>query len=261
VVLKPVASTLGRLVRKVERDEDLDSAADAMLRALPAAPDVRRCAAFARAAGLDMGCDPHRQFLAEEFAPGPPRETDGLVFGDRIDVFGVTDQVVSSPPHFYMEGYLFPAPDRDGLAEVSRRALAALGVVDAGFSIEFRGGRVIEVNGRLGEDTGFPDLYAAALGEAPIVTWMRGDDRPSRPRGAHAIAYLNRYAPGTVRRIEAPPGVTAVYEPGERVGTPGTPDYYPHLAWALGSHPSDVRAAYEDARRRVDAARVVVDAS
>ncbi len=262
LVLKPVASTLGRFVRTVERPEDLAGAVAHLLRALPEAPDVRRCASFARTTGLDMGCDPFRQFLAESYAEGAPLETDGLVFGDpsaggTVDLFGVTAQVVTGPPRFYIEGYLFPFDAGSRHDAISRAAIAALGMRETGFSIEFRGETLIEVNGRLGEDAGFPDLFEAALGKPPIRKWLEGDATPSVPRGTHAIAYRNHYAGGTVRSVDCPGGVAPLVAPGHRFEPLDSPAFYPHVACALASHPTDVALAYERARSAVDA--VVLD--
>jgi hypothetical protein len=213
---------------------------------------VLRCRDFAHIAGLDMGCDATRQFLVEEFASGPPLETDGLVFGDRLELFGVTEQVVSKPPFFFVEGYLFPSA-RPPLERTTRSAISALGLRDAGFSIEFRGDAVIEVNGRLGEDDGFPDLFRAALCEYPILRWLRGGTAPvCRAPGGHAIAYANSYRAGIVKHVTPAEGATVVAAAGTRLFAPPHPDVAPHLAWALASHPDGARPAYEAARAVVE---------
>jgi hypothetical protein len=259
IVLKAVASTLGRLVTKVESDADLDAKVAALVAALPHAPDPRRLAAFCRLTGLDPGCDPLSQFLVEEFAPGPPLEADGLVVGDRVDLFGITEQRVRDGPGFYVEAYLFPADEPGRAAQFALAAVAALGLRDTGFSIEFRGDAVIEVNGRLGEDDGFPDLFRAALGGLPLAKWFRRDASPSAPRGRFALGYVNAYEPGVVRSVPSVPGVTVVVEPGRRLARPGTPEYRAHLAWALASHPASSRAALLEARARLQSARFRID--
>ncbi len=215
VILKPVASTLARGVVRVDSPAGLDAAIARMR--LPDLVDVRRLSAFAALAGVDMGCDPTRQFLVEEFVEGLPLEADGLVFGDRIDCFGAMEQVVA--PDFRIEGYLFPA---DAAAAAAEPVVRALGLRDMGFAIEFRGSTVIEVNGRLGEDDGFPDLFHAALGDYPILKWMKGDAAPLAPRARAALAY--------------------------RMGPAGGP---PHAAWELATHPTSSRAAYELARAKL----------
>ncbi|MGH7149498.1 MAG: ATP-grasp domain-containing protein, partial [Planctomycetota bacterium] len=188
LVLKPVASTLSRGILRVDREEEVEEAVARMRTFLPSAPDVARLLDFARVAGLDPGCDPTREFLVEELVEGPALETDGLLFGDRLDLFAATGQVLSPPPRFHLEGYLLPA--REGsLRSRTEAALRAHGLRDAGFSVEFRGEAVIEVNGRLGEDDGFPDLFRAALGTFPILKWIDRDASPSRRRGGHALAY------------------------------------------------------------------------
>jgi hypothetical protein len=256
LVLKPVASTLGRLVRRVDRDGDLDAAVAALRARLGDAPDIRRATDFARLAGLELGCDPTRQFLAESFAEGIPCETDGLLFGEDPDLFGVLEQVVSEDPGFPIEAYLLPASDPGARAETTRAALRALGLADTGFSIEFRGEALIEVNGRLGEDAGFPDLFAAALGEAPILRWLRGHAGPPPGPGGHALAYRNHARGGTVRALCGPSGVRLLAAPGDRLAPPGDPAFAPHLAWALASDPSGARAAFATARRALDGVTV-----
>lgn len=260
VVVKPVASTLGHLVTRVDSADAAAAAVAALRRALPESPHVRRCTEFARIAGLDMGCDATRQFLVEEFADGPPRETDGLVFGDRIDLFGVTEQVLSPPPHFFIEGYLFPVA-APAIEEVSLRALRALGVRDAGFSIEFRGEVLIEVNGRLGEDGGFPELFRAALGRYPVTKWLEGDATPApRARAGHAIAYANWYRDGIVR--SAPPSsadATVLAPEGTTLHAPPHVEMSPHLAYALRSHADGASAAYAAARDAVSRLRFEIE--
>ena len=259
LVLKPVASTLGRLVARVDRDDDLDAAVGRLLAALPSAPDVRRLADFTRLARIDPGCDPLRQFLVESYAEGPPREADGLVVGRRIDLFGVTDQRVHDGPGFYIEAYLFPSEAPGRLPDIARAAVRAVGLEDSGFSIEFRGETVIEVNGRLGEDDGFPDLFHLGLGHYPVLRQILGDDAESRATGHHALAYLNRYARGVVRAVHAPPGTTPLVTPGQRLFAPGESAYRAHVAYALASHPESAGRALDLARARLRDVRVDVD--
>lgn len=250
VVLKPVASTRGRLVRKVEAPSELEAAVAELQARLPNALDILRCQNFADLMSFDMDCDPTRQFLVEEFAEGRPRETDGLIFGDRIDCFGTTEQVVGGAPNFYIEGYKFPVDG--GLEAITERAVRALELRDTGFSIEFRGDTVIEVNGRLGEDAGFPDLFHAALGKYPILKWIEGDARPLTPRGFSAVAYQSRYAPGLVRRTSNQNGAVVLVKPGQRLAAPHTADFNPHLAYALATSPESAEAAYRSARGAVN---------
>jgi hypothetical protein len=253
-----VASTTGVLVVRVDSEAGVDAEVDRMRAALPEARDVLRCRDFAALAGLDMGCDPFRQFLVESYAEGPPRETDGLIAGDEIDLFGVTEQVVGGDPFFYIEGYLFPV-EEEGLREVTAEALRAHGLRDTGFSVEFRGHSVIEVNGRLGEDDGFPELFRAALGEYPILKHVAGRRAASRARGGHALAYASWYRGGVVRSAPQSEGVRVLVREGERLLAQQHPDFDPHLAWALASHPESAREAYASARAAVNALRFVIE--
>jgi hypothetical protein len=252
LVLKPIASTLGRLVTRVDSAEEIAAKVRSLQGRLAAAPDVRRCVSFAGLAGFELECDPFRDFLVEDFADGPPCETDGLVFGERIDCFGATEQVVTSGERgFYIEGYLFPV-SRPDLEALTVRAIRAVGLKDAGFSIEFRGGAVIEINARLGEDDGFPDLFAAGLGQPPILRWIRGDASPVRVAGCHAIAYRNCLEEAVVTSVPRTDAARILARPGRRLFAPPHPDVEPHLAYALRSH-ADARAAYAAARAEVDA--------
>lgn len=254
IVLKPIASTHQRLVTKVDSPEELEEHVQRLKAAIPTALDVVRCNDFARHARLDMDCDPTQEFLAEEFIDAPPLETDGLVFGDQMDMFGVVQQVHTDTPHFFIEGYLFPADnaDRSQLESVSRQALSAIGLTNAGFSIEFRGGVVIEVNGRLGEDEGFPDMFKAAIGKYPILKWIEGDMSPSRPSAPVAVAYKCWYEGGTVESVPASDGAVVLVSAGQCLYAPPHPDILPHLAYALATHPASSREAYKKARAIVD---------
>ncbi len=278
VVLKGVASTMARLVTLVRAEGDVEAAVARLHALLPESTDVARLTAFCRAAGVDPGCDPARDFLVEAYAAGDPVETDGVVAGPEPLTYGCLTQVLSPPPLFYVEGYLLPSDRADEAAFLgtSAAALRALEVRDTGFSIEMRatdaGPRVIEVNGRLGEDDGFGDMFAAATGGDPFLHALELalGERP-RVNPAHgarcALAYRSCYEEGVVRRVPAAFELAdvagghgdgadlrlglAAWE-GQRLHAPGHPEAFPHLAWALARHASSSRAAYADARRAVD---------
>ena len=78
------------------------------------------------------------------------------------------------------------------------------------FSIEFRGDTVIEVNARLGEDDGFPDLFRAGLGAFPMETWFRAARNPA----VHVCGIKSQAAsirsrtPATVARSSNPASST-----------------------------------------------------
>ncbi|MFN0010000.1 MAG: acetyl-CoA carboxylase biotin carboxylase subunit family protein [Planctomycetota bacterium] len=282
VVIKGTASALGRLVTLVRSDSEVDRAVERTLTALPAATDIVRLSSFARSAGIDLGYDPSLEFLVEAFAHGAPVETDGIVFGSEPISFGVTEQVLSKPPLFFMEGYLLPADrssaDIDEIERVSDAALAALGISDTGYSIEMRlhEGRaaVIEVNGRLGWDAGFGDLFEIVAGSQPAFLCLQASlgVRPRIERRSDvrcAVAYRSSYADGIIASLPSAAqmselereGVMAgsAVHVGEHLHAPPHPDASPHLGWALARHPSSSRAAYERARAAVDRLRFEIE--
>ncbi len=275
VVLKGVASALSRLVTLVRDENAVDAAVERVLRGLSKSADIRRLSEFAALAGFDLGCDPRREFLVEAFATGAPVETDGLVFGSAVRSLGVTEQVLSAPPRFFLEGYLSPA-DRppqeiDAIESLSSAALAALGVSDTGYSIEMRidAGRpaIIEVNGRLGCDEGFGEMFEAACGVEPELEAVRialGRAPAVSVARAHrvAIAYASCYADRVVERVPSREEIAAIARGGIEIGlcvyegcrmfAPPHPDVTPHLAYALATQPTSSRAAYARARAAVD---------
>lgn len=283
VVLKGVASALGRLVTLVRDENAVESAVERVRAGLMTSVDIERLVEFGSVARIDLGCDPRAQFLVEEFAHGAPVETDGVVAGAEIRTFGVTEQVLSKPPLFFMEGYLLPA-DRPAIElahveRVSDDALRALDVTNTGFSIEMRldAGRasIIEVNGRLGWDEGFGDLFAAVLGVQPAFATLQialGAARPfARSAGVHAaLAYACCYADRNVRRVpdaaelarvERAHGVRAglAVHVGDRVFAPPHADATPHIAYALATDANSSRVAYARARSAVDELSIEFD--
>jgi biotin carboxylase len=282
VVLKGVASALARLVTKVDRDADVEPGVARVRAGLQTSTDIARLVGFGRAAGLDLGCDPRAEFLVEEFVRGAPVESDGVVCRGAILGFGVTEQVLTPPPLFYLEGYLLPADrpahENAAIERTAEDALRALGVDDTGFSVEMRfeagAARTIEVNGRLGWDEGFGDLFVPRVGAQPLLfalqvaLGMRPEVR--RADVACALAYRSHYAVGVVARVppvaelralEAAHGVRVglAVEAGERMHAPSHPDIYPHLAWALATDPRLSRRAYARARAAVAEVRVEIE--
>jgi biotin carboxylase len=274
VVLKAVASSMSRLVTLVRAETDLDRGVAHVLAGIARYPDVRRLREFADVASLDLGCDPTREFLVEAFAPGTPVETDGIVAASTPFTLGVTEQKMLPPPRFYIEGYLFPADrparEREHIERISNAALAASGIRDAGFSIEMRAHgddvRVIEVNGRLGQDDGFPELFRAVTGHEPIVhrfAMAAGVDpgfarRATQPR---ALAFRCSFVDGRVVAIPADAEIAALRAAGldagvsvtrgSRLFAPPHPEAYPHLAWAIATDSGSSEAAYAKAARAV----------
>jgi len=276
VVLKAVASALARLVTLVRDDTEVEAAVMRVRAGLAESPDVLRLVGFARVSGLDLGHDPFDSFLVESFARGAALETDGVVAKDVIGTFGVTEQIMTRAPLFFFEGYLLPAdlPEADLLRveAASDAALRALDVRDTGFSIEMRfdGARtsILEVNGRLGWDGGFGDLFACVTGIQPVLQTLQ--IALGQPvvveRRAHvhaAVAYSACYEDRVVTSIPDPEAIARVEReldvqagtcvwPGDRMVAPPNPDATPHLAWALARHATSSRAAFELARRALE---------
>lgn len=274
IVLKATASALGRFVTLVRSPGELESSVAFVRAGLPASTDVVRLVDFGRAAGIDLGYDPLTEFLVESFAPGDPVETDGVLHRKEPLSFGVTAQVLTPPPLFFVEGYLLPADlpaaGIEAIERVSDSALLALGLSDTGYSIEMRvsDGRplVIEVNGRLGWDEGFGDLFEVVTGVQPAFACLQIalGARPEFARRADircAVAYLSNLEDGVVAKLPAEADLLAlerrgfraglaVHE-GERTYAPPHPDVTPHLAWALATDPRSSRAAFERARDAV----------
>jgi hypothetical protein len=254
----------------VDSDAQVEAAIARMRAGIAGSQDIARLRSFCAVARLDPGLDPSGEFLAESFSVGVPVETDGVVVAKPL-TYGVTEQVLSEPPLFYIEGYLLPSA-LPGVEAVSDAALGALGVRSTGFSIEMRArdgcAEVIEVNGRLGEDDGFYDLFREATGRAPFLDAVaialgRKLDAGGARGPKSAIAYRSWYEGGVGRRGPSPaesassdPAIVriglSVYE-GERLHRAPHADCFPHLAWALARHPSSSREAYAAARRAVDA--------
>ncbi|TAH38164.1 MAG: ATP-grasp domain-containing protein [Planctomycetota bacterium] len=272
VVLKAVASTMARLVTVVHDPGAVASAVASMLERLEHAPDVRRLRDFARLAALDLGCDPTRQFLVESFSRGQAVEMDGLMLDGSARFYGLMEQVLSRPPLFYIESYLLPADlgvaEHQSVAAACTGALAALGLRDSGFSIEMRRGErraeIIEVNGRLGQDEAFGDLFQAVCGGDPALHALElalgGRPQVHAGNGVRAaLAYRCHYADATVTHAPTRAELEAlevqglragvIAAPGTRTHAPGHPDAYPHLAWVLAADAHSSCAAHARAAR------------
>lgn len=257
VVLKGIATTLGRNVVMVNSPSELDDRVKELKSQLLESPDIGRLLSFAKLTGLDLGCDPSRQFLVEEYLNGHQYETDGLVYGQVVDIFGVTEPVITEPPRIYFEGYMLPADRHPSLEVLTTSIIRAIGLTNAGFSIEFRDEKLIEVNARLGEDNGFPDLFKIVRGQYAIVDWLEylsGRMPPLRSAQCRAaLGYANYYRRGVVLGIpEARDGVEIVVHTGQVIETPPYPEINPHLAYAIATHESSSQLAYTCARAAVD---------
>jgi biotin carboxylase len=282
LVLKGVASANQRLVTLVRDAAELAPAVARLRAGLPRSHDVARLAGFARVAGIELACDPRREFLVEAFAPGDPLESDGLVVGREVRSFGITAQIHAEAPSFFIEGYLTPAErpaaELARLEALTRAALAAVQLEDSGYSLEFRShasaSALIEVNGRLGCDEGFGDLFEAVLGAQPLFLAFLlalGAEPAFARRPSHAaVAYQSCYTPGSVRRVPGPPERAALerqglrvgvnVRPGERTRAASDPEIHPHLAFVLAEDSASSRAAHVRARRAARELRFELEA-
>jgi hypothetical protein len=185
--------------------------------------------------------------------------------------FGITEQVHAASPSFFIEGYLAPADrppeERARLEALTRAALAALGLTDTGYSIEFRSSahasRLIEVNGRLGCDEGFGDLFETVLGSQPnLLAFLLaiGAEVPEpQTLTRAAVAYRACYRAGRLARVPldaelaelAAQGLLARrnVQAGALTRPPEHPDCHPHLAFVLARDERSSRAAFQRAQR------------
>jgi biotin carboxylase len=280
LVLKAVASAAQRLVTLARDASAVDAAVARVRDGLPGSLDLERLLDFARVEPVELGCDPRRQFLIESFAAGDPVEVDGLVVGADARCFGVTEQVHTQSPSFFIEGYLFPADRPPGevaaLEDLAVRALAALGVRDTCFSVELRAGahgaQLIEVNGRMGADEGFGEMFESVIGVHPVplafalalgepVAWSAYACRA-------AVAYRCNYERGQL--VSAPDDeelarlstddldVRLDARAGDALHDACEPRVHPHIAHVLARDVSSSRAAFARAKRVVDALPITV---
>jgi hypothetical protein len=256
LVLKCVISTMSRLVTLVCRPEEIDSAVARMSAGLSSSLDVARLVSFAQTGKVDLGCDPARQFLVESFLEGDFVETDGLVVADSPFTFGVTEQIQSVSPPFFIEGYLLPAEctDNGPVEAISDNIIRTIDLRDSGFSIEMRvrGNevRLIEVNG----------LMQLSLGIHPEL--ISDESRFA------ALAYRSCYYDGVVEDLPAREALAELERDdlklglathvGARFFAPPHPEAYPHVAWALATHPVSSHEAYEIGRQAVDALEISI---
>ena len=71
--------------------------------------EITRLSNFAQAADLELGCSLTREFLIESLVEGDALEIDGVIAEGEPVTFGITEQIPSKAPPFFIEGYLCPA--------------------------------------------------------------------------------------------------------------------------------------------------------
>jgi hypothetical protein len=280
LVLKCVISTMSRLVTLIKAEDQIDSAVAHMLQSISVSLDVARLRSFGLTARVDLGCDPGKQFLIESFMDGDMVETDGLVLGDLPYTFGVSEQIQSVDPPFFIESYLLPAEctPNTPVEQVSDAVLKALGLRDSAFSTEMRVKdgvvRIIEVNGRLGWDEGFGDLFKVRthqdrIAQAFQMALSQKTEVIKDISRCAALAYRPCYYNGVVDELPTKEELRHLSNSeitlglatnrGARFLAPPHPEVYPHVAWALAVHPTSSRAANEKAREALDRLHIVIN--
>lgn len=281
LVLKAVASAHARLVTLVNSPADVEAALAHITAGLVQSQDIASLSSFATTAILDIGCIPTRQFLIESFAEGYSLECDGVIAEGEPITFGIIEQIPSKDPPFFIEGYVCPPAhlevDLGKLRNLSNQALAAVGLSHAGFSVEMRAtdnhACVIEVNGRLGRDDGFGEMFETRTGCLPILLALKlalgiRSESAFREDVSAAVAYRCCYDDAIIDKLPDRSELRSledrglacgtVYDLGARVYKPPHRDAHPHLAWVMATHPASGHAAYQLARHAVDRIAVSV---
>jgi biotin carboxylase len=172
--------------------------------------------------------------LVEEYVEGPEVTVTGFSAGGDFVVLAVCDRLPADEELGPSEGQVWPSPHAETAAEVTRRAVEALGIADGPTLTRLRisrgGPEVIEVAARLGGgyDTELVELVtgvdlaglalAAALGQPIAASEIAV--RQAAVGGA-AVRFLPA-PPGELESVEVPQGLngvvsTRVYrEPGFR---------------------------------------------
>jgi biotin carboxylase len=181
--------------------------------------------------------------LVEEYVEGPEVTVTGFSAGGDFVVLAVCDRLPADEELGPPQGQVWPSPHAETAAEVTRRAVSALGIAEGPSLTRLRisrgGPEVIEVAARLGggHDTELVELVtgvdlsglalAAAIGQ-PIAASEITVRQPTV--GGAAVRFLIA-PPGELESVEVPQGLNGVVstrlyrEPGfvfagaERAGT------------------------------------------
>jgi biotin carboxylase len=162
--------------------------------------------------------------LVEEYVEGPEVTVVGFSSRGEFVALAVTDRFTAEPPAFGVAlAHVWPSPYAEAAAEVTRRAIEALGIADGPSYTQLRispgGPEVVEVAARLGgghdaelvEAATGVDLnglaLAAALGRAPAL-----EEVTSRyqPRVGGAVTRFLVAPPGVLDSVEVPQGLPGV---------------------------------------------------
>jgi hypothetical protein len=217
--LKPVKGAFSVLARRID-DE-------AALRRFLAAPAVREfgdeyMGIFNRLVETftSFEVDGHG-FVAEELLRGDLVTLEGYVKDGRVEILGIVDSILHPGGSFARFDYpsLLPAPVRERMAEVARRAIRRLGLEATLFNIEMTWERqidriaIVEINPRICGQ--FADLYQKVDGIHTYeiaLALCTGAPLPAARGGRYPMASsvpLRVFEPKRVLRAPAPADVAA----------------------------------------------------
>lgn len=274
VVLKAIASSRQRLVTFVSSAAEVESAVATVLGGLAHSLDIQRLVSYCRVESADAGADPLSEFLVESYVTGDVLECDGLMQGRELHSLGVVEQIPHETLRFFIRGYQIPAmrPTAllDRMERLAAQATHALEMRDTGYSIEFRVDgdrpRLIEVNGRLGWDEGFSEMFTAACGAPPALFAAKvalgktlGNVHAKR---SAAVAYGYCEAQATVMEVPTAQAIRKLHKRGidceiyvsrgEQLLAADHPDSRPHVSHALATDPHSSAAAFARASAAVE---------
>jgi biotin carboxylase len=183
-------------------------------------------AALAPAIEAARGVSRTRVVILEELVDGPEVTVSGFSVEGEIVPIAVTDRINAERPAFGVAlAHVWPSPHAEAAAEVTRRAVEALGIESGPWYAHLRvsrgGPEVIEVAARLGGGhdaelvlaaTGI-DLnrlaLAAALGE-PVAPEQMANRHLQRVGGA--VTRFLVAPPGVLESVEVPQGLPGVVQ-------------------------------------------------
>lgn len=133
--------------------------------------------------------------------------------------------------------------------------------------------RIIEVNGRLGWDEGFTDLFQVHTHQDRISQVVRmalgiGLEIVHDTSRFAALVYRSCYYDGIVEELPTKDEIRRMgneeiklglaTNKGARFFSPPNPEVYPHLAWTLATHPASSHAAHAFARQTLEKLNITV---
>ena len=149
--------------------------------------------------------------LVEEYVDGPEVTVIGFSSGGDFVPLAVTDRITADPPAFGVAlAHVWPSPYAEAAAEVTRRAVEALGIEDGPSYTQLRigpgGPDVIEVAARLG---GGHDAELVEAATGVDLNWLALAAALGRtPSLEQVTSYYSERVGGAVTRfLVAPPGV------------------------------------------------------